>query len=71
VRDAFEKWYKETGWDNFAVWHEPEQRYSLLSLKQTCWTVWQAAFNAGAEAQKSECENNFACGTTRAHMEED
>ena len=43
IRSDFERWYEQQPMDQIATWHEKENRYTLFSQKNNCWTVWQAA----------------------------
>lgn len=56
IRLDFEEWYKDQKFDQIATWHPvetleldtdkyPNGRYTVFSVKQMCWEVWQAAFN--------------------------
>jgi hypothetical protein len=48
MREAFEKWWDSKGYHK-AIWHENEQRYTLLSPQQEAWVAWQAAIESVRE----------------------
>ena len=47
IREVFEVNCRNLEIPENAVWHEDEQRYTLLSLKQHFWLVFKEAFNLG------------------------
>ena len=61
----FEEWYKGQKFDKISKWHPvgdlqydkdkfPLGRYTIFSVKQMCWEVWQAAYNYSAPKMESE-----------------
>lgn len=41
----FEEWYSQQKYRPHAIWHEDEQRYTVMTEKQSMWEAWSAAFD--------------------------
>lgn len=39
----FEEYYDTTNFENYSVWKPELNRYTLFSMKQYAWEIWNAA----------------------------